>query len=74
MNMKLRGWGAEISKPTVGLNGAQTCTGLQTKPSTTAPYSAAMENLRIFADIFRHGADVALMQCAYEHEAKGMGS
>ena len=74
MNMKLRGWGVEIRKPAVGLNCAQTCTGLQTKPSPTAPYSAGMKNLRKFAGNFHYGADVALMQCAHEHEVKGMGS
>ena len=48
--------------------------GLQTKPSRTAPYSAINANLRKFSGIFRHGADVALMQGVLEHEAKGMGS
>ena len=56
------------------LNCAQTCTGLETKPSPTAPYSAGMENLRKFACNFHHGPDAALMQGAHENEVKGMGS
>ena len=31
-------------------------------------------HFRTFVGIFRHGADVALMQGVLEHEAKGMGS
>ena len=74
MNMKLRGWGVEKRKHTVGAKGAQTCTGLQTKPSPTAPYSVVNANLRKFAGIFRHSADVVLMQGVLQHEAKEMGS
>ena len=74
MNMKLMGWGVEILEPAVCSNGVQTCTGLQTKPFPIAPYSDVMEDKRIFPSIFGHGADVALMQGAHEHEAKGMRS
>ena len=72
MNMKSREWGVETSKSAVDSNGAQTCTGLQSKPSPTAPYSAVNANLQKFAGIFRHGADVALKQRVQEHEAKRM--
>ena len=72
--MKPTGWGVEILKPAVGSKGAQTCTGLQTKPSPTAPYSVFNANLRKFAGILRNGADVALMQGAHQHETKGMES
>ena len=67
-------WVVEKWKPAVGAKGAQTCTGLQTKTSPTAPYCAVHANLRKFAGIFWNGADVALMQGAHEHEAKGVGS
>ena len=60
--MDLRGWGFEKQKPPVGAKGVQTCTCLQTKPSSTAPYNVVNANLRKFGSIFRHGADVALMQ------------
>ena len=73
MNMKQRGWEVEIRKAAVGANGAQTCTGLQTKILCTTPYSAVNVILRKFSGIFRHGADVVLMQGAHEHEAKRMG-
>ena len=53
----------------MGAIGAQTCTGLETKPSPTAPYNAVNGNLRKFSGIFQHGAEVALMQGAHELEA-----
>ena len=71
--MKQRYWGVEKRKHTVGAKGAQTCTGLKSKTSPTAPYSAVKANLRKFAGIFQNGADVAQMQGAREHETKGMG-
>ena len=76
MNMKQRGGAVEKRKPAVGAKSAQTCTGQQTQPSPTAPYNVVKVNLRIFWCIFRHGADVALMQGAleYEKEAKRMDS
>ena len=61
MNMKQRGWGVEKRKHAVGAKGDQTCTGLQTQPSPTAPYKVVNANLRKFGGVFRHGADVALM-------------
>ena len=73
MNIKQRGWGVEKRKPAVGAKRTQTCTGQQTQPSTTAPYNVVNANFRNFGGIFRHGADVALMQGAHEHEAKVMG-
>ena len=74
MNLKQRGWEVEIRKPAVGANGAQTCTGLQTNPPCTTPYSAVNANLCKFRGIFRRGDHVALMQGAHEHETKRMGS
>ena len=74
MNIKQRGWAVEKGKHAVGAKGAKTCTGLQSKPSRTAPYCAVNANLRKFAGIFRHGADVVLMQGAQEHEPKRMSS
>ena len=74
MNIKQRGWGAEKRKPAVDAKGTQTCTGLQTQPSPTVPYNAVNANFRKFGVLFRHGADVALMQGAHEHEAKRMRS
>ena len=71
--MKLRGCGVEKQKLAVGAKCAQTCMGLQTKTSPTAPYSVVNANLRKFGGIFRHGADVALMQGVLEHKAKGCG-
>ena len=74
MNIKQGGWGVEKQKPAVGAKGVQSCTGLQTKPSATAPCNVVNANLRNFGGIFRHGADVALKQGAHEHETKGMRS
>ena len=74
MNMKQSGWRVEIWKSAVGANGAQTCTVLETKPTCTTQYIAVNSNLRIFGGIFRHSADVALIQGAHEHEVKRMGS
>ena len=42
--------------------------------SHRAYYSAVMEYLRKFAGIFRHSANVALIQGAHEHEAKRLRS
>ena len=74
MNMKQSGWGVELWKSAVGANGAQTCTVLETKLPCTTQYIAVNSNFRKFGGIFRHGADVALMQSAHQHEAKRMGS
>ena len=74
MNMKQGGWGVEIWKSAVGSNGAQTCTGLQTKLLCSSPYSAVNANLCKFGGIFRLGADVALKEVAREHEGKRVGS
>ena len=74
MNMKQRGWRVEKRKHAVVAKGAQTCTGLQIKRFGTAPYSVVNAISRKFAGNFRHGADVALMQCAHEHKARRMGS
>ena len=74
LNMKQTGWGVEIWKPAVGVNGTQTCKGLQTKALCSTPYSAVFANLSKFRGIFGHDADVAPMQGAHEHEAKRMGS
>ena len=74
MNMKKSGWGVEIWKSAVGANGAQTCTVMETKLTYTTPYIAVNSNFRKFGGIFRHGADVALMQGAHQHEAKRMES
>ena len=56
------------------LKDIKTCTGLQTNPSPTAPYSAVNGNLRKFTGGLQHGAEVAPMQGTHEKEAKGMGS
>ena len=74
MNIKQKGWVVEKRNPAVGANGTQTITGQQTQPSPTAPYSAGNANLRKFAGIFRHGADVALTEGAHEYKGKRMGS
>ena len=74
MNMKQREWGVEKWKPAGGVNGTQTCTGLQTKPLCSTPYSAVSAKLRKFGGIFWQGADVAPTQGAHEHEAKIIGS
>ena len=74
MNMKQSGWGVELWKSAVGAHGAQTCTVLETKPPCTTPYIDVNSNFRKSGGIFRHGADVALMQGAHQHEAKRMGS
>ena len=60
-------------KQAVGTKGAQTCTYLQTHPYPTAAYNVLNANLRKFGGIFRHGAHVALLQDAYEHETRGWG-
>ena len=73
MNLKQRGYEFEIWKPEVGANGAQTCTGLQTKPLRSTPYSAVNANFLKFGGIFRYGTHVALMQSTRAHEAKRMG-
>ena len=73
MNMKQKGWAVEKRNPVVGANATQKFTGQQTQPSPTAPYSAVNANLRKFAGIFRHGADVALMEGAHENKAKRKG-
>ena len=67
MNMKDEGWAVEKRKPVDGAKGSQTCTGQKTQPSPIAPYNVVNTNLRKFAGIFRHGADVPLMQGAHEH-------
>ena len=70
---EVEGMGSRNIKIRSRFKRAQTCTGLQSKPSPTAPYSAVNANLQKFAGIFRHGADVALKQGVQEHEAKRMG-
>ena len=72
--MKQEGRGLEKRKHVVGARSAQTCKGQQTQPSPNAPYNIVNGNLRNFEGIFRHGADVALILDADEHEAKRMGN
>ena len=74
MNIKQKGSGVEIRRYAVGANAAQTCSGLQTKPVCSKPYSAVNANLLKFGGIFRYGAHVALVQGGHEHQEKGMGS
>ena len=74
MTMKQRGYGVEIWKPVVGVNGAQTCTGLKTKPVCSTAYSAVNANSRKFGGILRYDAHIELIQGAYQDKAKRIGS
>ena len=46
MNIKQSGWGVELSKPAIGADCVQTCTGLQNKSPCNTSYSAVYANLR----------------------------
>ena len=71
---KPRVWRAQKCNFLVSAKSAPTGTGQQTTPCLAAPYWARNKNFQNFGATYRHGTELAPMQCLYCKEASGVES